>query len=158
VNTSSEKLFQLKKIIHLRMTKAHRVYREQLEAWNTLKLEVDEMQSQFDVLQIELDKVAIYKAKNKNKKDTVMRVVASDRRNWLIYDQDMIKYDLDVAKDDLEEATEVLDKCKLDWLRAQQREKDIQEQGDAALLAESQVLEDLQEEEVEGLCLSGVSI
>lgn len=155
---ASKDLFRLQKVVQLRVTKAHRAYSEKLTEWKQFEKEVSDLQSEVDTLQVELDKVAAYQEQNKNRQDTTVRKEASDRRHWLIYDQDLAIYNLDIARGDLQEATTELNKCKAAWLRAQQREKTIVEQGEQALNEETLVLEELQESELEDLRIAGVSI
>lgn len=158
MNVSSEKIALLKKIMRVRVTRAHRIFREKQEEWNKVKIECDELQVQFDKLQIELEKVSEYKKQNKSNNDAKMRILASDRRHWLIYDQDLVRYDLDVAIDDLQVASKELEKCKANWMRAQHRATNIGERGEEALLREFREIEDAQEADVEDLCLSGVGV
>ena len=155
---SSDKLLRLKQIMRLRVTRAHRAYSDKLIEWKKLKQEFDDIQSQVDELQAELEKVNEYQRQNKNHRDTVVRRDASDRRHWVIYDQDLAVYNLDIARGDLNEATTELNACKADWMRAQHREKKIGEQGEQALLQEGLIREELQESEIEDLRMVGVSI
>jgi len=155
---SSEKLFQLKKIMRVRVTKAHRAYSEKLIDWKKFKQKYDDLQTQVEALQAELDKVVDYQVHNKNHRDTWVRKEASDRRHWVIYDQDLAVYKRNAARSNLDEATTELNMCKAAWLRAQHKEKTIGEQGELALTAEALIQEELQESEVEDLPMPGVSI
>jgi len=144
--------------MQLRVTKAHRVYSEKLVEWKKFKQELNDLQGKVDVLQAELDKVTDYKEQNKNCRDTVVRKEASDRRHWVIYDQELAVFNRDIAQSDFDEATVELNACKAVWLRAQHREKTIGEHGELALTAEALIREELQESEIEDLRIAGVSI
>jgi len=113
--------------MRVRVTKAHRAYSEKLIEWKKFKREYDDLQAQVDALQVELEKVSDYQLHTKYHRDTVVRKEASDRRHWLIYDQDLVIYNLDIARGDLNEATAELNVCKAAWLRAQSREETIGE-------------------------------
>jgi len=72
--------------------------------------------------------VAQFKEERKKSNSAVTLQDISDRRRWLIYDQDLEIYYLGIAKDDLREATTELAALKATWLKAQSREsKSLQE-------------------------------
>ena len=154
---SSGNLYKLKNVMHLRVTRAHRAYSDKLVEWKILKQEVDNIQNQVDVLQHELDKVAAYKEQIKNDGDSTARKSVSDRRHWLIYDQDLAIYNLESAQFDLKEATDLLNTYKAEWIRAQHRETTISEQGEESLARETLMQEELQESEIEDLHIAGGS-
>ena len=155
---SSEQLFRLKKIMQLRVTKAHRAYNEQFTEWKKTKQAFDALESEVNTLQAELTKVATYLEENKNNRETIVRKEASDRRHWVIYDLDLAVYKLNAAKGELNQATTELNVCKTAWLRAQHREKTIGEQGEQAVTEEALTREELQESEIEDLRMTGVSV
>lgn len=154
---ASNKLRELEKIMRLRTMKAQRAYSEKQKEWQEFKRQVDESQAKVDAFQEDLNGVARFKEERKQSNNAVTLQDTSDRRHWLIYDQDLEKYYLDIAKSDLREASEELAVLKTAWLQAQSREANIKDKGQLSLQAESEEQEALQESEIEDLQLTGGS-
>lgn len=154
----SKKLVELAQIMKLRTMKAQRAYSEKQEQCREFKRIADEQQAVVDALQDGLDKVARYKEEQKKIASPVIMQETSDRRHWLIYDQDLEQYNLDIAIGDLDDATAELNALKTAWLQAQQRESNIVEKSELSVLAESEEEEAMQESEIEDLQLKGGGI
>ena len=155
---ASNQLLQLEKVMRLRTMKAQRAYNKKQEEWNEFKRLVDESQAKVDAFQEELGDVAQYKEEHKKSNSAVTLQDVSDRRHWLIFDQDLEKYYLGIAIGDLEEATTELAALKATWLQAQNRESNIKDKSQLSIQAESEVEESMQEIEIEDLQLQGGSI
>jgi len=154
----SKKLFELEKIMRLRTMKAQRAYSKKQEEWNEFKRLVDESQAIIDAFEEDLNGVAEFKEERKHTNSSLTLQDTSDRRHWLIYDQDLEKYHLGIAKGDLAGATKELAALKAVWLKAQNRESNIKDKSQLSLQAESEEEESLQETEIEDLQLQGSSI
>jgi len=154
----SKKLRELEKIMRLRTMKAQKAYSKKQEEWNEFKRLVDESEEIIEGFQKNLDGVVEFKEARKNTGNALTMQDVSDRRHWLVYDQDLEKYHLNIAKMDLNEATKELAALKTAWLQAQNREANIKDKSQLSVLAESEEEESLQESEIEDLQLQGGSI
>ncbi len=154
---ASKQLRDLEKIMRLRTMKAQRAYSKKQEEWNEFKRLVDESQAKVDAFYQELGDVAQFKEDRKNSNNTTTLQDVTDRRHWLIYDQDLEVYYLGIAKSDLQEATTELAALKATWLKAQNRESNIKDKTLLSQQAESEEEESLQEIEIEDLQLQGGS-
>jgi len=152
---SSRQLKNLEQIMRLRTMKAQRAYSEKQEQWNEFKRIVDEMEANIEKLQVEINDVAQFKEDHKHDGNWQTLQDTSDRRGWLVYDQDQEQFYLGTAKSDLNEATQELAVLKTAWLQAQNREANIKDKGQLSVLAESEEAEALQETEIEDLQLQG---
>ena len=155
---ASKQLRELEKIMRLRTMKAQRAYGKKQEEWNEFKRLVDESQAKIDAFQEQLSDVAQFKEERKKSNNSTTLQDISDRRRWLIYDQDLEVYYLGIAKGDLQDATKELAALKAAWLKAQHRESNIKDKSQLSLQAESEEAEALQEIEIEDLQLQGGSI
>lgn len=152
---ASKQLRELEKIMRLRTMKAQRAYSKKQEEWNEFKRLVDESQAKVDAFHEQLGDVAQYKEDHKKSNSSRTLQDVSDRRHWLIYDQDLEIYYLGIAKSDLQQATKELAALKATWLKAQNREANIKEKSQLSLHAETEEEESLQEIEIEDLQLGG---
>jgi len=154
---ASKQLLKLEQIMRMRTMKAQRAYSEKQEQWNEFKRIKDESQAKIDAFEEQLNGVAEFKEQRKHSNSAITLQDTSDRRRWLIYDQDLELYYLNIAKSDLAEATEELAALKAAWLQAQHRESNIKDKTQLSVLAESEEEESLQETEIEDLQLQGGS-
>ncbi len=155
---ASKQLRELEKIMRLRTLKAQRAYSKKQEEWNEFKRLVDESQAKVDAFHEQLGDVAQYKEDHKKSNSAITLQDISDRRRWLIYDQDLEVYYLNIAKSDLRGATKELAALKAAWLKAQNREANIKDKSQLSLQAEAEEEESLQEIEIEDLQLQGGAI